>query len=338
MRPISKEKELNVGALLQKNFSSRKVAQAVGLSQSTVNRIRKKCFENIDMSKGGRPKALNSYEKRFVVRSMTVGRLENAVQATRALKTETGVDVCVETVRNALREAGLGATEKVSKPALTAKNVKDRLAFAETHKYWTVSDWERVVFSDETRVNRFNSDGRTWCWIRDKKNLPNHTVKQTVKHGGGSVMVWSCLTSRGVGNVYKIDGRMNATNYLELLEEELYTTLVDFNFDLNEVIFQQDNAPVHMAKIVQEWFWEQPYDVMKWPAQSPDLNPIEHVWASMKRRLNYYPTAPRNLHELWTRIEEVYASISVDECRKLYASMPSRIAAVLKSKGSWTNF
>ena len=98
-------------------------------------------------------------------------------------------------------------------------------------------------------------------------------------------MFWSCLTSRGVGNMYKIDGRMNATNYLELLQEELYTTLVDFNFDLDEVIFQQDNAPVHTAKIVEEWFWEQPYDVMKWPAQSPDLNPIQHVWASMKTEI-----------------------------------------------------
>ncbi len=89
MRPISNKKKVNIVALSQKNFSSRKVVQAVGLLQSMVNRIRKKCFENIDMSKGGHPKALNNYEKRFVVCSMIVGRLENAVQATRALKTET---------------------------------------------------------------------------------------------------------------------------------------------------------------------------------------------------------------------------------------------------------
>jgi hypothetical protein len=62
-----------------------------------------------------------------------------------------------------------------------------------------------------------------------------------------------------------------------LLLEELYTTLIDHDFDLDEVIFQQDNAPIHKAKIVLEWFWEQSYSIMDWLAQSLNLNPAEHV-------------------------------------------------------------
>jgi transposase len=114
--------------------------------------------------------------------------------------------------------------------------------------------------------------------------------------------------------------------------------LIDFDFDLGEVIFLQNNASVHKAKIVQEWFWKQPYSVMDWPAQSPDLNPIEHVWSILKRRLNLYSTPPKDLHELWNCVQEVYATITIDECQRLYASMPDRIAAVLEAKGRWTSF
>jgi hypothetical protein len=89
---------------------------------------------------------------------------------------------------------------------------------------------------------------------------------------------------------------------------------------------------------VQEWFWEQPYSVMDWPAQSPDLNPIEHVWSILKRRLNLYSIPSKNLHELWNHVQEVYATITRDECQRLYASMPARIAAILEAKRRWTSF
>jgi hypothetical protein len=202
------------------------------------------------MSRGGRPQALTTWEKRYAVRLVTVDGLDSAAEAIRELKNATGIDVCVETVMNVLREADLGSTEKVSKLALSAKNVKKRLEFAKMHKDWTVRDWEKVVFSDETKINRLCSDGIKWCWIREKKIFPIHAVKQTVKHGGGSLMLWSCLAAKGVGSLYKIEQTLNIVRYLRLLQEELYTTLINFDFDLGEVIFQQDNASIHKAKIV----------------------------------------------------------------------------------------
>jgi hypothetical protein len=95
-----------------------------------------------------------------------------------------------------------------------------------------------VVSSNETRINHLCSNGISWCWIRDKKNLPISIVKQTIKHGGGSVMLWSCPTAKEVGSLYKIGERLNVVHYLELLQE-VYITLIDFDFDFDEVIFQQ---------------------------------------------------------------------------------------------------
>ena len=67
-----------------------------------------------------------------------------------------------------------------------------------------MSDWEQLVFSDETKICRFSSDRRAWCWIEVKKNICVHVVNQIDKHGGGSIMLWSCLTSKGLGALHNI--------------------------------------------------------------------------------------------------------------------------------------
>jgi hypothetical protein len=125
--------------------------------------------------------------------------------------------VCVETVWNALRETSIGLAEEVSKLALFVKNIKEKLEFAKMYKDWTVHDWERVVFSDEKIINRLCFDGISWCWICGKKNFKTHIVKQLIKHGGGSLMLWSCLRIGGVDSLYKIEQTTNVVHYLELL-------------------------------------------------------------------------------------------------------------------------
>jgi hypothetical protein len=142
-----------------------------------VNRIKKKHFENIIMPRRGRPQVLIIWEKRYAVRLVLVGGLDSAVEATRELKSALGIEVCFETMRNALREASLGSTAKVSKPTLSAKHVKERLEFAKMHKDWTIRDWEGVVFSDETKIIHLCFDGISWCWIHDKKKFPTRVVK-----------------------------------------------------------------------------------------------------------------------------------------------------------------
>jgi DDE superfamily endonuclease len=83
---------------------------------------------------------------------------------------------------------------------------------------------------------------------------------------------------------------------------------------------------------------EQPFEVLEWPPQSPDLNPIEHLWAIIKRRLNQYERPPSGMIELWERIEAEWNKIDSETCLKLIESMPRRIEAVLKAKGMWTDY
>ena len=80
------------------------------------------------------------------------------------------------------------------------------------------------------------------------------------------------------------------------------------------------------------------FEVMQWPAQSPDLNPIEHLWSELKRRLSGYPEAPKGMTELWERVEVEWEAIDKSVCQKLISSMPGRVKAVLKAKGGYTKY
>ncbi|EIE87955.1 hypothetical protein RO3G_12666 [Rhizopus delemar RA 99-880] len=196
-----------------------------------------------------------------------------------------------------------------------------RLQWAKSHQHWTVDDWKRVIFSDETKVNRFASDGKAYAWKLPHEELNSRHVQQTVKHGGGNIMVWSCLTWEGVGWIVDVGHRINSEGYLEVLKDDLLKTMESYGLDSSKVVFQQDNDPTHTSKIVKEWINQQPFEALEWPPQSPDLNPIEHMWARLKRELFHsYEAPPTSMHELWERIGQTWYAISKEECQKYIES------------------
>jgi DDE superfamily endonuclease len=201
-----------------------------------------------------------------------------------------------------------------------------------------VDDWSRVIWSDETKINRFTSDGHLWCWIRDGEQMQSKHVKQTFKHGGGNIKIWSCITFHGVGWLTKIDNILDKELYQKILEDELFDTIKDYQLQEEKVIFQHDNDPKHTAQSVQQWLSSQKFSVMKWPAQSPDLNPIENMWAILKMRLNQFDRAPKGMSELFECVTDIWYNITAEECQKVIESMPKRCQEVIKAKGGWTHY
>ena len=131
---------------------------------------------------------------------------------------------------------------------------------------------------------------------------------------------------------------MDGELYEGILEDELMKTLEWFGQDVEDIIFQHDNDPKHTCKRVKNWFKTNNMEVLQWPAQSPDLNPIEHFWYHLKKQVKDYKEPAGEVTELWERIEKRWEEISQEKCQRLIESMPRRIRAVIKANGGYTKY
>ncbi|CAB1439204.1 unnamed protein product [Pleuronectes platessa] len=127
-------------------------------------------------------------------------------------------------------------------------------------------------------------------------------------------MLWGCFSSAGTGKLVRIEGKMDGAKYREILEENLMQSAKDLRLG-RRFIFQQDNDPKHTARATKEWFGLKNVDVLKWPSQSPDLNPIENLWQDLK--IAVHRRSPSNLTELHLFCQEEWTDLSISRCAKL---------------------
>uniref|UniRef100_A0A8C1N644 Tc1-like transposase DDE domain-containing protein n=1 Tax=Cyprinus carpio TaxID=7962 RepID=A0A8C1N644_CYPCA len=217
---------------------------------------------------------------------------------------------------------------------LNQKQRQKRLTWATEKQHWTVAQWSKVLFSDESKfcMSFGNQGARVWRKTGEKE-MPK-CLKSSVKYPQ-SVMVWGAMSAAGVGPLCFIKGRVNAASYQEILEHFMLPSAEKLYGD-EDFVFQHDLAPAHSAKTTGKWFTDHGITVLNWPANSPDLNPIENLWDIVKRKLR--DARPNTLDELKAAIEASWASITPQQCHRLIASMPRRIEAVISAKGFPTKY
>ncbi len=220
--------------------------------------------------------------------------------------------------------------KRATKPLLNQRQRQKRLTWAVEKKNWTVAQWSKVLFSDESKfcISFGNQGPRVWRKSGETQNPC--CLKSSVKFPQ-SVMIWAAMSSAGVGPLCFLKSTVNTAIYQEILEHFMLPS-ADKLYGDADFIFQQDLAPAHTAKGTKSWFNDHGVTVLDWPANSPDLNPIENLWGIVKRKMR--DTRPNNADELKATVKETWASIPPQQCHKLITSMPRRIEAVIKAKGA----
>ena len=276
----------------------------------------------------GRPRIISERESRHILRLIS-----NEPKSCAQVKHCLGLNCHRSTILRAVRTAEHLDFRKANlKPPLLETHVHDRLAFAT--KYIDYRDqWLTVMFSDEKKFNLDGPDGFKYYW-HDLRKEPRIFSKR--QFGGGSIMVWAGISFNGCTDIAYISTRENSINYIETLERFMIPQFYEF-CGLNGV-FQQDNAAIHSSNLTRTWFSDKGINLMAWPSRSPDLNPIENIWADLSRLVYRNGRQFNSVSDLKHAIDECWSSIEPDRIQNVIMSMKDRLIEVMSKKGGVTHY
>lgn len=334
-KPLDKFIVCKIVAYRECGLSYSQIREKLGLkSISTVSSaylryLKTKSYE--PKKPTGRPPKLTKRDESWLVRD-TLKDPKKSLQKIRVWfnSFSTTKSISVDTVRRILRKYKIKSRSAAKKISLNAKSRNNRVKWCQKMLKITKNDpafWFNVVFTDETRV-RLNSDGIVRVLRKpDTRYQPQNT--KNLSNDKRSIMFWGAIRSDGRKMLTKCSNNLNSDEYKKIL--------VDYREELhfNDLIFQQDNAPIHRALKISNFFSENNWKTLDWPPYSPDINIIENLWGIIKQRLRCQSVSWTNLEE---KVLEVWNSLESEIIVKLYLSMEDRLRRVIKAKGALTKY
>ena len=241
-------KRAQIIALKQAGIKQTHIAKQLKCDPQTVHRVLKRFTKTnsfSDAPRSGAPRKTSKADDRLLVRSSTKDRRLPATQLRLQLVDKKGKpSVSARTIRRRLAEVGLNGRKPRKKPLLTKVHKEKRLQWAKKYSSWTVNDWEKVLFSDESPFELFQKSQNAWVRRRVGEEFKAECVTPTVKHGGGKIMIWSCFSIHGTGKLKRIIGNMNGAMYREILKTYMTPHMQTLP---RGTIFQHDNDPKHRS-------------------------------------------------------------------------------------------
>lgn len=336
IKQISLEKRAQIVILQKTGKKYREIAKILKVSLNAISKTVQRYREtgvNTDRKRSGRPRKTVQRVDNKMYAISKADRFKSASKIRSEINENLDSPISLDTVKRRLREKGMIGRIAVKKPLLRPANKVKRLKFSEEHVDWTIDKWKSVLWTDESKFELFGSHRRQYVRRKVNERYKSNCILPTVKHGGGSVMVWGCFSHAGIGQLIKIEGIMKKEQYHNILQRHAIPSgiqLIGRGF-----IFQQDNDPKHTSRLCADYLKGKKdngvLEIMEWPPQSPDLNPIELLWDELDRRVR--DLKPTSLPDLWKCLVQAWNAIDVNTLQKLVERLPKICRAIIEAKG-----
>lgn len=318
--------------LLTSGRSVTDVARQFNCHRNTIINLQQRFQQSGSVRDGvrsGRPKVTTARQDRYI----TLTHLRNRFKTATSTARQFGISR--QTVLNRLSANAnpIRARRPYVGQVINARNRNLRRLWAQRHLRWTRAQWARVLFSDESRFNLSVADGRVRVFRRRGERFADNCLLERDRFGGGSVMVWGGIMGDRKTDLVVIPGNLNAQRYIDNV---LRPVVVPF-LRQHPGLLMQDNARPHTARLTQNYLARHNVNVLPWPACSPDMNPIEHIWDLLGRRARRNHVI-NNIRDLTFALVQEWNAIPNYVIRRYVRSMRSRIIALIHRRGGHNRY
>ena len=209
-------------------------------------------------------------------------------------------------------------------------------------------DWRTIRWSDECSIELGKGEQGGWVFITSAEQRLDPKYVQTRRCGKQKTQMFWAAFGHNIRTplvVMERDQEAKKKGYTARIYRQVLDTYLAQILTSEDDIFMHDNAPIHTAKIILAWLEEHLINIIKWPPYSPDLNPIENLWAILKREIYKYfpelliaPDTEQTKLELIAAAQHIWEGLGDQIIKNLADSMPNRIQAVIRAEGWYTKY
>lgn len=242
-------------------------------------------------------------------------------------------------IGNFLKKNNLVLVKLLQKPLVSNKNKQKRVEFASKYLEELDSLIHETIWSDETMVRKLPKGKDIYFRCHSSVNKEDLPTNLQIQQGGFAVMFWGCFSAFGLGPLVALEGNQNQYTYRQTLQDyllpEIQAAKEEFGIDMT---FMQDNAPCHKTNLIKDFLARNRISTLDWPPQSPDMNPIENLWAIIKARRQKKFGIPKTKMELIDQVFEIWQEIDENLLDSLSDSIENRLKEVIRLGGRPTKY